>query len=563
MRGVQCASCPRPTAAALPLVDISRTRCATVALLLTTISALRAQEEGLAGRLREVRITTNDVFAATDERLLTQVVNALHWQTRREVVAREIWLRRGDHVDARLAAELERNLRGLGLFSDVTVRLVATGQPGEVDLEVITRDRLTLNVGAGGSYVGGVSGFRTSLGEGNLLGRGDRLVASFAENSEGEYRGSVAFTDLHVLDSWHTATVRASRTDEGDSAGLDVRRPFKHLADPRGYGVSIAQDDTEADYYRGGESVAEVPYRRSALLADMAWAAGSRDARRFLGVAFAAEQVDHAIARGPLAASIHVPGDTWSVFFGPTASWQWVTGYRKVEGLDTLDYVQDLTLGPSVGMTLGARWRDEDGLAGALQPEAGLAVAFASEPLADVFTNLGARGGVRGDDADAVGWNASVFARAFALATELQTFAASCTFDAVEETQDLPRELTLGEDNGLRGYKARLFAGTRRVRTNLEHRFDTGLELATLRFGLIAFTDTGWVGTGSDLGRPWTSAGVGLRIGSKPLLGDGVMRIDVAKPFDDIVDQSDGLKVSVTIGQVFTFGGNASGLGVR
>lgn len=532
-------------------------------LLAAATALLRAQDGGPAGRLRDVRIDTSDVFAATDERPLTHLVNSLHWRTKQEVVAREVWFRRGDHVDAVKAAELERNLRGLGLFADVSVRLVATGSPGEVDLEVVTKDRLTLIVGGGGSYVGGVSGFRVAIGESNMLGHGDRLAASFAENSDGEYRGAVAFTDLHVLDTWHTATVRASRTDEGDSAGLEVRRPFKHLADPRGYGASIAEDDTEADYYLGGESVAEVPYRRGSVQADMAWGEGPRTARRFLGFAFAAEQLEYGTARGPLGPEIRVPGDTWSVFFGPTASLQWVSGYRKVEGLDTLDYIQDLTLGPSVSATLGGRYRDETGVGGALQPEMAIGLGFASEPLGDVFTNVGTRGSLRLDDGESVGWSANAFLRAFALVAEDHTLAANCEFDAVEETQDLPRQLTLGEDNGLRGYDARLFAGTRRLHTNLEHRFDTGLEFATLRFGLIAFQDTGWVGDDGDLGRPYLSAGVGLRIGSKPLLGSGIFRLDLAKPLDDVDTQSDSWKISLTVGQVFTFGGTAGSLGMR
>jgi len=54
-----------------------------------------------------------------------------------------------------------------------------------------------------------------------------------------------------------------------------------------------------------------------------------------------------------------------------------------------------------------------------------------------------------------------------------------------------------------------------------------------------------------------------LRIASKPLLGGGVLRLDLAKPLDEVEGESDGWKVSLSVGQVFTFGGNASTLGVR
>ena len=246
----------------------------------------------------------------------------------------------------------------------------------------------------------------------------------------------------------------------------------------------------------------------------------------------------------------------WSVFFGPTVSFQWIDGFRKVEGLDTLDYVQDLVLGPSVTLSAGGRWRDAVDAAGALQPEVALGVGLTGEPIGSVYTNLGARGAIRYDDGDAVGWTATGQARAFALVHERHTLAASAVFDGVEETQDLPRELTLGEDNGLRGYPARLFSGTRRVRCNLEHRFDTGLAVATVRLGLIAFHDVGWVGDGADLGARHGSAGVGARLGSPQLLGDALLRIDVAKPLDGVPGEDEDWQLSVTVGQVFTFGGN-------
>jgi hypothetical protein len=559
----QLAACILPVAPrqGTPLTDNLFAPWLLVAAATMNFAAAQESAAATTTRLREIRIVTADVFTDDDPRPLTHLITALHWQTRADVVAREMWFGRGDVVDAESAAELERNLRALDLFADVSVRLVATEQPDLVDIEITTRDRLTLNVGAGASYVGGVTGVRAVLGESNLFGLGDRANFAFAENSEGEYRGAFAYTDLHLFDSWHTGTLRLSRTDEGDSLGLEVRRPFKHLTDPRSHAASFVHDETAADYYRGGESVAEVPYTRDALTGELSWAAGSRVARSTFGLRLTAEHFDYDTARGPLAPAIRVPGDTWNVSFGPELGWQWIDGYREVEGLDTLVYVQDLTLGSSLGAGIGARWRDEDGLGGDLQPEAGVRAAHAMEPWTHVFTNMNGSAGVRLDNGDAVGWFATASARAFALATDAHTFAASVTFDAVEESQDLARELTLGEDSGLRGYRARLFSGTRRVRGNLEHRFDTGIEFATLHFGTVLFGDAGYIGEGSDLGEPLTSAGFGLRIGSKPLLGDTVVRFDFAKPLDDVPGESDAWQISLTVGQVFTFGGNVAGLG--
>jgi hypothetical protein len=529
-----------------------------------TGNALTA-EPALRGRLRTIRFTTGDIFdeKTKAERPLAALVDALHWTTREEVVRRELWFAEGDVVDASMVAELERNLRALGLFAEARARLVPTEVAGEVDLEVTTRDRLSITFGGGASFVGGVTGVRAAIGESNLLGYGNRLVGSFAESSDGEYRGTLVYSDLHVLDTWHTGGVRLSRTDDGDSIGFELQRPFKHLADPRSYGVALAHDELATDFFRNGDSVAEVPELRSSLTTDLLWASGPREHRDKFGFVLTALQRDYEPARGVLAPAFRVPGDTDSVFFGPTWSTRWIQGFRKVKNVDTLDFVQDVVLGASVAATIGARWRAEDGQGAEVQPEASLEASWATEPFAHVLTNVAARGGGRWTDAGDAAWRAGATARAFLLLAEWDTLATFVDFDAVEETQDLAVELTLGEDNGLRGYGARQFAGTRRLRAIVENRLDTGIEVATLRLGLVAFADFGQTGTDGDLGPTYRSVGAGLRIGSRPLLGDGVFRVDFAKPLDDVIGENDGWKVSLTVGQVFTFGGNTTVAGTR
>jgi outer membrane protein assembly factor BamA len=132
----------------------------------------------------------------------------------------------------------------------------------------------------------------------------------------------------------------------------------------------------------------------------------------------------------------------------------------------------------------------------------------------------------------------------------------------VFEGEDLPIELTLGEDNGLRGYPAREFSGTRRLRFNLEDRIDTGLEVRTVRFGLVPFFDAAWIGD-EGWGSPLASVGVGLRIGSPEIFGRGVLRFDLAFPLTEVGGESFDPSLSIALGQVFTFFGNSSLLSSR
>ena len=164
---------------------------------------------------------------------------------------------------------------------------------------------------------------------------------------------------------------------------------------------------------------------------------------------------------------------------------------------------------------------------------------------------------------DTVGWRTSLGGRAYYALERHHTLCLNVAFDAVEEAQDLPIELTLGDVNGLRGYPSRQLVGTRRLLANLEHRLDTTVEVLTLRVGAVVFFDAGWVGRGRELGAPYTAAGCGLRIGSSRLLGGNVLRIDVARPLDALPDEHQGWQLSVSIGQVFTFGGGTTDRGQR
>ncbi|MGH7151348.1 MAG: BamA/TamA family outer membrane protein, partial [Planctomycetota bacterium] len=161
-------------------------------------------------------------------------------------------------------------------------------------------------------------------------------------------------------------------------------------------------------------------------------------------------------------------------------------------------------------------------------------------------------------------WTAGGFLHHYETGLPGQTIAANLSADFVWEGEDLPVELRLGEESGLRGYEARALSGTKRVRFNLEDRIALPLEILTVRFGLVAFFDAGTVW---DRGEPfeWSemkrSVGLGLRLGSIPFLGRHVVRLDFGYPLDDVEGTDGGATFTVTTGQVFTLFENPEGLG--
>lgn len=540
-------------------------RAAAAALVLASgLAAQQAPAPERPGRLRAVRIEAQDVFEKeeAEQNLLYRIANGLHATTREDVVRREVWFVPGEAVSRDEVEELERNLRGFGIFGAVETETVPVGND-EFDLLVRTRDRFSFAASASVASVGGVEKLNFRLAESNLFGSGKTLAASAKHSDEGA-ETYLRWYDRQFLGTWHVLDVRVGDTDEGHLGSVELSRPLHHLEDPFGYALTFDGIQEDVDYYRYGDSWAEVPMDSTDVALSGVLADGPRDDRHQFGLDVRTALRDYEPATGAGAAEVRVPGDTSWLELGGSAGLDHLDAYEKVTGLDTLDYVQDLWLGKRVTVRAAGRLRDEDGVGTALQPVLGTKAQVALRPLQSSWLTFAADGTVRAEDEQAVGWRGSTALHAYQTSIPANTIAASLAFDLVREDQDLQPQLTLGEDNGLRGYPAREFSGTRRVRLNLEDRFDTGIQLWSVRLGLATFFDVGWIHDrelGLSLGEPIRSAGVGIRLGSSHFLGGRILRLDVAYPFDEVLGEDYGISVSFTTDQVFTWFGNASELG--
>src|SRR5690606_9064890 len=158
-------------------------------------------------------------------------------------------------------------------------------------------------------------------------------------------------------------------------------------------------------------------------------------------------------------------------------------------------------------------------------------------------------GGLRWQDGRRLAHRTRTAFHLFQKSLPSQTLGLSLLYDDAVDRQDLRPQLTLGEDNGLRGYPARRFASDRYLLLNIEDRIDTGLELWSVHLGLAGFVDVGWIddpGQRRNWSDPLRSVGVGLRLGSSELVGDGVVRIDFAWPLDDADGESFDLSISAS-----------------
>jgi hypothetical protein len=511
--------------------------------------------------LREVHVETSDVFAEDRGNLIYWFANTFHATTDPEVVRREVFFEPGAAVRDEQVAELARNLRRLNLFGEVDASLEDVGD-GQADLRLRTRDRFSLLLSASASSVGGVESYGGILGETNLFGSGKRLTVSARREDEDD-RFTLRYQDPQLFGTWHTASVAVGDATEGAFGFLDVRRPFRHLQDPWSYGLRVGFEGRDIDYYARGESVAYLPEQREVATFDVARGFGPRDLRTSLGFDFRLESVAVEAMAGARPDFEETPGNTREFQVAGSFGLDWNQAFVVARHLDSIDYDEDLGLGVSTGFRAGLAVRDEEGIGTALQPVVSWNTRAAVSPVEDGYLTFESDVGGRAEAGDLRAWGADAALHGFTLSLPAQTFAFSARAARAYANQGIRPQLTLGEDNGLRGYPARYFASDRLAVLNFEDRIDIGIEFWSIHVGFVAFADVGFIPdeeTGRSFGDPLRSVGVGLRFASSELFGGGVFRLDVARPLDDVPGEDFGVTVSGGAGQVFGFFGNAAEL---
>src|SRR5690606_33671415 len=274
---------------------------------------------------------------------------------------------------------------------------------------------------------------------------------------------------------------------------------------------------------------------------------GSRDLRGRIGADLTYRRAGSVPTTGSAPSLLTPPGDTEEFQLGLDFGLDWVSEYRVERRIDTIDFDEDVRLGVFVDSRLALAYRDEAGKEAGLQPLFELDARFSASPLPDTYTTFWFEGGVRWQDQERLAHRTRTAFHLFQKSLPAQTLGLSILYDEADDRQDLRPQLTLGEDNGLRGYPARRFASDRYLLLNVEDRLDTGLELWSVHIGLAGFFDVGWIddpGQGVRWSEPLRSVGVGLRLGSSELVGDGVVRIDFAFPLDEAGGESFDLSIS-------------------
>jgi len=519
-----------------------------------------------APRIDRITVTIDDIYTPAEVagsrgpvRLVRRGMNALHVDTRERIVRRELLFAPGDTLDTALLAETERNLRGLGYLTEVSVAAGDTLPGGGV--EVTVRARETWSLQTQFAYARASSGeqrWNVALEDENFLGFGTLLSVGVGRD-EDRRSTSVGYRSRRLFGSRWRVGLAVSDLSDGHATTLAVEQPFYELADGWALEARAADQASAPRFFlsHAGPAGADpaafaslwaaVPYAESWLrLTFLRRVAGARAGRVWrVGGGFLADDIDYAATGPDLTLSDGRVVDDGFLFasgtplqldaeprLGPLAVAQSV-GRRWTKARYLLKYgaVEDVPLDPS--FRVQAAWAAR---ALGSARDAALLEWTASDwsRAAGGFLTLQAEGRAM------FGAAAARMARVDAVAGWFGHGRAGLTRISAEGAWGdrlCGREaFSLGLSRGLRtlGYDG--MAGDRLARWNFEQGWPLPYELLGFyNVGLAAFYAGGaawWRGEPRGLGEARHEAGVGLRLGATRAARAEVVRLDMAWSLD-------------------------------
>ncbi len=488
----------------------------------------------------DIRIDNGDIFDLEDpvhDGTLHQVLNALHIQTRENVVRNQLLFSEGEALDPRRLAETERYLRDSRYLSDAEVLAVGCRQDA-VDLRVHTMDSWSLTPSISFSRKGGQNFGGFEIQETNLFGSGSELKLGWDRDIERD-RTELRYADRQLGRSRVGLLASLQDYDEGYRYVVDIGQPFYALDARRSGGVRLDFFDQLDGLYSEGERITRVRhwgrmfdlrYGVSRGLVDghvLRWTAGlGYDEHSF-------ELFDDA------GSDAELPANRRDIY--PFIGFEWlIDDYEEARNQDQMARTEDRHMGTRFAVELGYASELLGSRQNALRLEAAASRGFHFGNDNTLMASSALEW--RGPDAAGSSYHLDAELRYYRQQSERRLFFAAfnATLASNPDTDRLP---ALGGDTGLRGYPIRYLNGDATALLTLEQRYFTDwYPFGLFRIGAAAFVDTGRVWDETDVSAPtpgaYTDAGVGLRIASPHSSSGRMLHVDLAYAMDGPPDLS-------------------------
>lgn len=519
----------------------------------------------------QIRVYNEDVFA--EKTRLLRFFNNFHVTSKESVVRAEVILRPGEVWDQNKIEETARRLRDPIFTSVIAVVPVKSAEAGKVDILVVTRDIWSLRLNTQYTFQQGkLTDLSTSLSENNFLGR-RVLIAAAVTLDQGAIAVGPLFIDKNFLREHIELRARVSaivnrdalfqqgRLDrEGSSSSLALTRTLWNLSKKWGAGVSFSHRfATDRRFFgtdlrpvwcpvgsecvKSGFTPAQVP--ADELLpweyAMRTWSTSAYVVRQF-GTDYKQQLTfGHSVSsvhprllasfpgleeqRDPFARAVLPRSEVTSVPYVGYA--MYTPRYKTRRNVQTYDLAEDLRIGPSFDASFGVGvkllgsdtnfWR------------AAASGAWTFPWCRDGSVTLSSSISTRREAGEFIDNTASGNLRVVSPMYGFARLVAESTL-ATRWNDTANSFLTIGSDNGLRGFAINQFAGQRLSGTQVEIR-TAPKAVWVFRAGGVLFYDVG--GAANSIGslQFHHDAGIGLRA-LVPQTSRELFRFDLAFPLD-------------------------------
>jgi outer membrane protein assembly factor BamA len=463
---------------------------------------------------------------------LFEAADRVHRVTRERVIERSLLFSVGDAYEPDLIRETERSLRSLPFLRKVEVSAVDASS-GAVVL-VRTWDSWTLEFNGRFSRAGGVTSMAGGVSDRNILGTGRSLGFQYSQSGRSVDRSAELISPQLFGKPFLSASVKGRESAEARHYELGVGRPFYSTLARRALtGGGVYSEDKHAVY--DGYSYAGRVQRRhyeANVTVGRALTASTRRTRRVYA-SLVQIQDDYTGLREEGA--LYIPGREQRTQLELSYEGQDIS-FIKQKRIQRLSRAEDFNMGLRVAPSLAyaPRWSALGSTGERLAPRLDARKGWVSELGHFLFLNGGYSSAfVNGGS----GWHlASAEAVYLCRVFPRHTAASRLRLD---RGWRLPanQQMALGEDTGLRGYRAAQFSGDRRLLFNLEDRiFFVENLLRLLDAGGVLFFDSGraWLpGEAVSLREMKSSVGFGLRLAAARSASNVPVRIDLARALHD------------------------------
>lgn len=472
-----------------------------------------------------------DPSIPAEDKWLYRLANRWHIVTRNSVIRQQLLFEEGDKFSQRLLDESARILRRNDYLFTATVEPLRHAD-GEVDIAVRTKDVWTLRPGISMSRSGGKNKARASLSETNLVGTGARLRLSYTDDVDRQST-ALLFSDDNLAQSWLSLSLELSDKSDGNTAAVDLVRPFYALDARWSAGFQFLDDTREERLYELGNEVAEYQQNSRYFSAFGGWSSGLRDGwvwRWTAGAVYDDRQFSEVAT--PSLRSVH-PENLRLVY--PLIGLEILEDeFEITANRDHIGRPEDFYMGKRLTASLGYADDDLGSDRDSIIYSVDISRGFGRIDSKALILSATARGRIdAGKSANSI---IGLGARYYNQISDQRLFFM--TIDArLGHDLDLNSPLEMGGDNGLRGYPLRYQSGDASVLYTIEQRYFTDwYPLRLFRVGGAIFADVGrtWgdnpVGGGSA---GWLrDVGFGLRLGPTRSGGHEVVHLDIAFPLD-------------------------------